>query len=129
MTTQSSNFVKSSTNKTLPPRIQSNIVHRQSLLNLIHDNIQKKVLLISAPAGSGKTSLIADFISDIDIPCCWYSLETSDQDIRLLTEGMIGSLKQHFPSVGQIAHSLESVNRRPGRTNWESDQYFDNRNE
>lgn len=45
------------------PVINSELIERKRLLDLIESNFKKKLILLSAPAGYGKTSLISQYIS------------------------------------------------------------------
>lgn len=40
----------------------------------------KQVTWLSAPAGSGKTTLVASYIQEGKIPCLWYQLDAGDAD-------------------------------------------------
>lgn len=91
--------------KLRPPQIPPNNFRRQALLDLLHGNIQKKLLTVVAPAGSGKTSLVANFVSEVDVPICWYSLDASDFDAHILAEGIISAVRSQFPQVGRQAQS------------------------
>ena len=92
--------------KLLVPRRREDIIRRQRLIDLLHGHIDLRVQVVSAPAGYGKTTLLVDFANDLDIPVCWYSLDTSDQDPRLLLEGILASIRFHFPNFGQLTQSL-----------------------
>ena len=91
--------------KLLVPRRREDIFHRQRLIDLLHGHIPLRLQVVSAPAGYGKTTLLTDFANDLEIPVCWYSLDVSDQDPRLLLEGILASLRFHFPSFGQLTRS------------------------
>ena len=93
------------TTKLLVPRRGDNVICRQRLTDLLHNHIHLRVQIISAPAGYGKTTLLVDFANDLDIPVCWYSLDTSDQDPRLFLEGILASIRSHFPNFGQLTQS------------------------
>ncbi len=58
-----------------PPR---NLVHRSKLFDKLNKGLNNKLILISAPAGFGKTMLISDWIDQNKIPAAWYSLDNSD---------------------------------------------------
>lgn len=45
------------------PVINTELIERKRLLDLIESNLKNKLILLSAPAGYGKTSLISQFIS------------------------------------------------------------------
>lgn len=91
--------------KLLVPRRRGNVICRQRLIDLLHSNIHLPVQIVYAPAGYGKTTLLIDFANDLDIPVCWYSLDTVDQDPRLLLEGIMASIHSHFPNFGQLTES------------------------
>ena len=56
-------------------------VHRERLVDEIHANIPRKLIIIAAPAGYGKTTLLADFTKHTELPVCWARLSAVDQDI------------------------------------------------
>jgi len=57
--------------------------------------------LICAPAGYGKTSLTIDWLSTLDVPVAWLSLDESDNDpVRFLTY-LVNAFKQVLPEVGE----------------------------
>jgi LuxR family transcriptional regulator, maltose regulon positive regulatory protein len=68
-----------------PPR--SHIVPRLCLLELLNEGLSsgRKLTLISAPAGYGKTTLISSWLKERQIPSAWLSLDGGDNDpIRFL---------------------------------------------
>jgi len=91
--------------KVLVPRRREDVIRRQRLIDLLHDRIHLRLEVVSAPAGYGKTTLLVDFANDLEIPVCWYSLDTSDQDPRLLLEGILASIRFHFSDFGQLTQS------------------------
>jgi len=84
--------------KPRPPLRTDGVIRRQRLIDLLHRNIDSCVQVISAPAGYGKTTLLVDFINDLDIPVCWYSLDESDRDPRIFMEGLSISVQSQFPN-------------------------------
>jgi len=93
------------TTKLLVPRRRKDIIRRQRLIDLLHNNIHLRLQVASAPAGYGKTTLLADFANDLDVPVCWYSLDTSDQDPRFFLEGILASIRFCFHDFGQLIQS------------------------
>ena len=87
--------------KLLIPQLGSSHVFRERLTDILHNNIQKRLQIISAPAGYGKTSLLAEFVHKLDIPICWYSIDAEDEDPKLLLEGILGSIRSRFPTLGK----------------------------
>ncbi|NTW59576.1 MAG: hypothetical protein HGA43_10445 [Nitrospirae bacterium] len=61
------------------PRLTS-VVERQRLLEHL-DSLREKIIWISAPAGSGKTTLAANWLDSRKLPCIWYQADEGDADI------------------------------------------------
>jgi LuxR family maltose regulon positive regulatory protein len=92
--------------KILVPKKRSGLFQRPRLLNFIHNHIQRKLILVSAAAGYGKTSLLADFAHNTEIPVCWYALDASDRDPSVLAEYLIATIRHRFPKFGQKTSAL-----------------------
>ena len=52
-----------------------------ALLEMMSDLLDFRLIIVAAPAGYGKTSLLIDFASQFDWPVCWYALDPLDQDL------------------------------------------------
>src|SRR5438874_1464422 len=89
-----------------PPR--PNVVLRPRLLERLNEGLHRKLTLISAPAGFGKTTLVSEWAAFVQRPTAWLSLDEGDNDpIRFLTylvaavqtiaDGVLGTL-----SGGQV---------------------------
>ena len=83
--------------KLYPPRRRSDLLVRSRLIEFIHEHIENKLLLLCAPAGYGKTTLLVDYIHDLDVPVCWLSLDESDRDPVVFLDNLLASLRGHFP--------------------------------
>lgn len=66
--------------KIRPPVRRGPLLDRPRLLNFLREHIDKTLILISAPAGYGKTALLVQFYHDTDLPVAWYSLNETDQN-------------------------------------------------
>ncbi len=62
-----------------PPKI-GNIYSRNALIQQLQATLPKPLIWISAPAGAGKTTLIADYLASRAIPALWYQLDSGDTD-------------------------------------------------
>ena len=49
----------------IPPKLSSEILTRHRLLKILQENLDKKLILITAGAGYGKTTLVTQFVSEI----------------------------------------------------------------
>ena len=86
--------------KILVPGKRRNLLHRARLVDFIHERIDRKLILISASAGYGKTSLLTDYAHDTELPVCWYSVDEWDRDPRVFLEYLVTSIKERFPQFG-----------------------------
>ena len=63
------------------PPIRHELVSRPRLIERLNKGLHRKLTLISAPAGFGKTTLISDWLRQLDVPTAWLSLDESDNDL------------------------------------------------
>ena len=67
------------------PPIRPIQIDRPRLSNLIDTGLDRTLILVSAPAGYGKTTLISRWLTEKKIPSAWLSLDNGDNDpIRFL---------------------------------------------
>lgn len=83
------------------PGRRADLLHRPRLVDFIHEHIECKLILISAAAGYGKTSLLVDYAQETDLPFCWYSLDEWDRDPRVFLEYLVASIQETFPQFGE----------------------------
>ena len=82
------------------PRPRSRLVSRAHLVERLGQGMQYALTLVSAPAGFGKTTLLAQWLAERDIPVAWFSLEAEDNDpVRFLTY-VIAALQTVDAQVG-----------------------------
>src|SRR6266702_740807 len=68
------------------PRPRSRLVSRSHLVERLQQAMECPFTLISAPAGFGKTTLLAQWLAQSGLPVAWLSLEPEDNDpVRFLT--------------------------------------------
>jgi LuxR family maltose regulon positive regulatory protein len=96
------------------PRRRRDLLPRRRLVDFIHDHLDRRLILISAPAGFGKTSLLTDFASDTDLPVCWYTLDPFDRDLHLFLEHIISAIAHRFPDFGQRSRTFLQQTSDPG---------------
>ena len=58
----------------------SGIVGRERLFKLLDKSAEKPVVWIAAPAGSGKTTLVASWLNARKLPHLWYQVDAGDND-------------------------------------------------
>ena len=83
------------------PRRQPTLLRRERLVNYLHENIDHKLILVSAGAGYGKTSLLIDYSHDTELPVCWYSLDRNDCHIFTFIEYLVAAIRERFAGFGE----------------------------
>jgi len=88
------------------PAPRSNIVPRPRLTKLLNEGLERKLALVSAPAGSGKTTLVGEWLSGVMHPSAWLSLDERDNDPVRFLSYLIAALQSIAPSMGINAAGL-----------------------
>jgi ATP/maltotriose-dependent transcriptional regulator MalT/two-component SAPR family response regulator len=76
------------------------------LLKLLEHLLDQKLIVISAPAGYGKTSLLIDFSTQSLWPIAWFSLDSLDKDPYRFIAHLIAALQKIFPDFGKNASTF-----------------------
>jgi ATP/maltotriose-dependent transcriptional regulator MalT len=92
--------------KIVIPKRSDDLLRRARLLEFLHEYLDRKLLLVSAAAGYGKTALLTDLASDTEIPVCWYSLDNGDRDPQVFLEYLVASIRRQFPRFGARTSAL-----------------------
>lgn len=101
--------------KVRPPRRRSDVTSRERLHDIVGGNLERKLLLVSAPAGYGKTTLLVDYAAASGLPVCWYRLEALDADPAVFMEHLVQALRQPFPDVCASTLQLVREQARSGQ--------------
>ena len=95
------------------PSVRASLVKRDRLIRLLNQGIESKLILVSAPAGFGKTTLLSDWSHQIEISVNWLSLDERDNDPARFWTYIVGALQQTHPEVGEatlaMLHSTEAI--------------------
>ena len=84
-----------------PPR--PDLVPRPRLLTRLHRGLRTgRCTLLSAPAGAGKTSLLAAWIAEQDRPAGWLALDERDQDVSRFLRYLLAALRAVAPAVSRL---------------------------
>lgn len=93
------------------PRRPDHLVSRPRLLHSLNAIVERQLVIISAPIGYGKTSLLIDFANSQPIlPICWLSLSSFDQDPWEFLGYLTATVEQRFPN--SVARTQRMLNSR-----------------
>lgn len=74
-----------------PPRPE--LVSRPRLIERLNDGFTRKLILICAPAGFGKTTLLSDWVRQINLPVAWLSLDKGDNELSRFLVYLVAALQ------------------------------------
>jgi LuxR family maltose regulon positive regulatory protein len=81
-------------------------VERTRLTEQINAGMQRALTLVVAPAGFGKTTLIADWARTASMPVAWLSLEPGERAPNRFLSYLIHAFQQISPKTGQTALAM-----------------------
>ncbi len=88
------------TTKINVPRRRTDLFSRQRLLDSLSDQLDNRLVIMAAPAGYGKTSLLVDFAHHTEWPFCWYTLDELDREPLRFIFYLVASIAAQFPGFG-----------------------------
>lgn len=88
------------------PFQRQKLVPRPHLLEMLHLGLAHRLILISAPAGYGKTTLIAEWIRGSKIAAAWVSLDKGENDLARFLDYCVAAIQTIFPKVGKTTQVM-----------------------
>jgi LuxR family transcriptional regulator, maltose regulon positive regulatory protein len=85
------------------PPVRTGVVPRARLIERLNEVLQRKLALISAPAGFGKTTLVSEWVASFGKPVAWLSLDEVDSDPTRFMTYLIAALQTIAPDIGKGA--------------------------
>jgi LuxR family maltose regulon positive regulatory protein len=83
------------------PRLRPERISRPRLLRRLDAGLARPLTLISAPAGFGKTTLVAEWLAGCPRPFAWLSLEEQDSDPARFLTYLVAALQTIEDEAGQ----------------------------
>src|SRR5919112_187393 len=82
-----------------PPRPKA--VLRPRLIERLDEGLHRKLILVCAPAGFGKTTLLGEWVAALPRPAAWLSLDEGDNDPARFLSYLVAALRTIAPSMGE----------------------------
>lgn len=96
------------------PVTTTNVVRRSILFEKLNEGLDRKLILISAPAGYGKSTLVSDWINQYKILTVWYSIDKRDNDIVEFLSSLIQGIQTIYKDIGigaiELLKSPQNIN-------------------
>lgn len=105
------------TTKLYIPPIRPELVSRPRLIEQLDEGLHRKLTLISAPAGFGKTMLLSEWSASHAWPFAWISLDASDGDPHRFLVYIISAVQTISSNLGdRMLAALQSPQPPPSET-------------
>lgn len=88
------------------PRPRARLVTRTHLFEQLQQGKEQGLILISAPAGFGKTILLTQWLAQSPMPAAWLALEAQDNDPSCFLSSLVASLQAVDQRVGATVLAL-----------------------
>ncbi|HEX6551596.1 MAG TPA: AAA family ATPase, partial [Ktedonobacteraceae bacterium] len=74
---------------------------RPRLLERLNEGLHGKLILISAPAGFGKTTLVSAWLAGSPRPAAWLSLDAGENDLTRFLTYLVAAVQTIAPTIGE----------------------------
>ena len=99
------------TSKLFIPPLRASLVPRPRLIQLLNEGLysKRKMTMVSAPAGFGKTTLVVAWLEQTNIPAAWLSLDEADSDLLRFLAYLAAAFQQVDEEIGTpLVSALQS---------------------
>ena len=91
------------------PQTRSDLVLRPRLIKKLNEGLDCRLILLSAPAGYGKSTLLSEWAEAVERPAAWLSLEEADNNPKRFFSYLISAVQQIDNSFGiQVLPALQA---------------------
>jgi ATP/maltotriose-dependent transcriptional regulator MalT len=80
-----------------PPKIGGDLVTRSRLIDYLMHDPKQSFTLDSAPAGYGKTTLLVQWLTEIDRSAAWLALDKHDSDLAMFLNYLLAVVRTLYP--------------------------------
>jgi LuxR family maltose regulon positive regulatory protein len=104
------------TTKLYIPPVRPKLVPRPRLIERLNEGprSRRKLTLVSAPAGFGKTTLVSEWVAGCGRPAAWLSLDEGDNDPTRFLTYLVAALQTIAANIGEeVLHVLHASQPQP----------------
>src|SRR5512143_1209776 len=86
------------------PATRAHLVPRPRLQQRLAEALsrERSLIVISAPAGFGKTTLLSEWLQHLSLPGAWLSLDAADNDVARFLAYLSAALHKIHPEAAQL---------------------------
>ena len=95
------------------PIIGPDILQRPHLIERLEEGRHRKLTLIAAPAGYGKSILASIWANECGCPVAWLSLDKNDNDLVVFLSYFVAAIQTLFPDTCQKIKALLDAKQEP----------------
>src|SRR3712207_1267469 len=96
------------------PPPQPRVVLRPRLLERLNEGLHRRLTLVSAPAGFGKTTHLSGWLAGCERPAAWLSLDEGENDRARFLTCLVAALRTVAPNIGEgVLSALQSPQAPP----------------
>ncbi len=83
------------------PQPQPRVVFRPRLIERLDEGLRRRLTLVCAPAGFGKTTLLSEWVAALPQPAAWLSLDEADNAPKRFLTYLVAALRTIAPDIGE----------------------------
>ena len=99
--------------KLFRPRVSEQVISRPHLFKILNAGLKKNLILVTAPPGYGKTTLVSAWLENLSLPSAWFSLDDNDDDHQTFLGYFVAALQTLVPEAcsetQKLLHAPESA--------------------
>src|SRR4051812_26303877 len=102
------------TTKLYPPRLRQNFVVRNRVISTLVADQEHRVTIVSAPAGYGKSTVVAQWAAQLSIPTAWVTLEASDDNLLSFFGIIVSGLRSIDREIAYVTERMLATSTELG---------------
>jgi len=100
------------TKVSIPPK-RSRLVERTQLIQKLNQGLEYGFVLVSAPAGYGKSTLLIEWLDQVNLGSAWLSLDERDNDLSRFLGYLAAALRSIDPTIDKAFENMHSTDLQP----------------